>query len=81
MDWLGDDGVVTDALPHSPLQMLMIDWIGSEGGRFFYHHVDYPDLVEELYEAICGSRESLYEIAAKSPAGSANSPTELPSPI
>ncbi|MFQ5923747.1 MAG: hypothetical protein ACE5M4_12975 [Anaerolineales bacterium] len=68
MDWLGDDGVVLDALPHSPMQMLMIDWIGSEGGRFFYHHADYPDLVEDLYRAISKSREPMYEIAAKSPA-------------
>ncbi len=68
IDWVGDDGVVVDAIPHSPMQMLMIDWIGSEGGRFFYHHVDYPDLVEELYQAICASREPLYDIAARSPA-------------
>ncbi len=68
MDWLGDDGVVLDALPHSPMQMLMIDWVGSEGGRFFYHHADYPDLVEGLYKAISKSREPMYEIAAKSPA-------------
>ncbi len=68
MDWLGDDGVVVDGLPHSPMQMLMIDWIGSEGGRFFIHHAKYPDLVEDLYRAISKSREPLYEIAAKSPA-------------
>ncbi|RMF87907.1 MAG: hypothetical protein D6736_11795 [Nitrospinota bacterium] len=68
MEWLGEDGVVLDTLPHSPMQMLMIDWIGSEGGRFFYHHADYPDLVEDLYQAICKSREPLYEIAAQSPA-------------
>lgn len=68
MEWLGDDGVVIDALPHSPMQMLMIDWIGSEGGRFFLHHADYPDLVEELYRAISKGREPLYEIAARSPA-------------
>ena len=68
MDWLGDDGVVLSALPHSPMQMLMIDWVGSEEGRFFYHHADYPDLVEDLYVAFCKSREPLYEIAAKSPA-------------
>jgi len=68
MEWLGDDGVVVNALPHSPMQMLMIDWVGSEGGRFFYHHADYPDLVEDLYRALCKSRESLYEIAAKAPA-------------
>ena len=68
MEWLGDDGVVIDALPHSPMQMLMIDWVGSDGGRFFLHHADYPDLVEELYRAISKSYEPLYEIAARSPA-------------
>ena len=68
MDWLGDDGVVINQLPHSPMQMLMIDWIGSEGGRFFIHHAKYPDLVEDLYRAISKSREPMYEIAAKSPA-------------
>ncbi len=69
MDWLGDDGIVLDDLaPHSPMQMLMIDWIGSEGGRFFIHHAKYPDLVEDLYRAVSKSREPMYEIAAKSPA-------------
>ncbi len=67
MDWLGDDGAVLSALPHSPMQMLMIDWVGSEGGRFFFHHADHPDLVEGLYEALCRSRRSLHEIAAKAP--------------
>jgi hypothetical protein len=67
-EWLGDDGVVLTSLPHSPMQMLMIDWVGSEGGRFFYHYVDYPDLVGELYEALCTSRKPMYEIAANSPA-------------
>jgi hypothetical protein len=67
-DWLGDEGVVIDALPHSPMQMQMIHWVGSEGGRFFLHHADYLDMVEELYRAMCKSREPLYEIAAKSPA-------------
>jgi hypothetical protein len=68
MDWLGDEGVVMDGLPHSPMQMLMINWVGSEEGRFFFHYADYPDLVEETYHAICKSREPLYDIAAKSPA-------------
>jgi hypothetical protein len=68
MDWLGEEGVVLCALPHSPMQTLMIDWVGSEGGRIFYHQVDYPDRVEELYRALCASREPLYEIAARSPA-------------
>jgi len=67
-DWLGEDGCVVDFLPHQPMQMLMIDWIGSEGGRFFIHHAKYPDLVEDLYRAISKSREPMYEIAARSPA-------------
>jgi hypothetical protein len=68
MEWLGDDGVVLDGLPHSPMQMLMIHWLGSEGGRFFYHLADYPELIEDLARAVSKSREPLYEIAAKSPA-------------
>ncbi len=68
MDWLGDDGVVLCALPHSPMQTLMIDWVGSEGGRFYYHLADHPDLVEGLFQALCKSREALHEIAARSPA-------------
>jgi len=68
MDWLGEEGVVLDGLPHSPMQMLMIDWVGSEKGRFFFHYEDHPDLVEDVYRAIVKSREPLYEIAAKSPA-------------
>ncbi len=68
LDWLGEEGVVLDSLPHSPMQMLMIHWVGSEGGRVFYHLADYPGLLEDLSRAISKSREPLYEIAAKSPA-------------
>jgi len=67
-NWLGDEGVVMDIQPHQPMQTLMIDWVGSEGGRFFIHHAKYPDLVEELCQAISKSREPMYEIGAKSPA-------------
>jgi hypothetical protein len=67
-DWLGDEGVVVDMLPHSPMQMLMIHWVGSEGGRIFYHLADCPELVDDLCAAVSKSREPLYEIAAKSPA-------------
>ncbi len=68
IEWLGEDGVVLDSLPHSSMQMLLINWVGSEEGRVFYHMADYPELVEDLYHAISRSREPLYEIAAKSPA-------------
>lgn len=68
MDWLGDDGVVMDVTDHSPMQLLMIDWVGSEHGRIFYHLQDYPDIVEDVYSAIAKSHEQLNAIAAKSPA-------------
>jgi hypothetical protein len=68
MDWLGEEGVVADAIPHSPFQHLMINWIGSEEGRCFFHLADYPDLFDDLCRAMEKSRAPLYEIAAKSPA-------------
>lgn len=68
MDWLGDEGLVLDSLPHSPFQTLMINWIGSDGGRCFFHLVDHKELFDDLCQAISKSREPMYEIAAKSPA-------------
>ncbi len=46
----------------------MIDWVGSEGGRFFVHQARYPDAVEETYHVISKAYEPLWEIAAGSPA-------------
>jgi hypothetical protein len=68
IDWLGEDGIVVDSLPHSPLQMFLIYWVGSEGGRCFLELADYPEMVEDLLQAVSRSRQSMYEIAAKSPA-------------
>lgn len=67
-EWLGDDGVVTAEITRTPMSRLMIEWIGSEEGRFYIHHARYPDMVDELYEALSRSVEPLYEIAARSPA-------------
>jgi hypothetical protein len=67
-DWLGEDGVVMDFLPHSPIHELLITWIGADGGQFFIHQARYPELVEDLYKAMAKSYEPLYDIAAKSPA-------------
>ena len=55
----GLDSLVLAAIPHSPMQTLMIDWVGSEGGRIFYHLADYPDVVESLYHALCKSRAAV----------------------
>ena len=68
LDWLGDDGMVLVGLPPSPMQSLLIDWIGFDQGSFFYHYADYRDMVEDLYTALCKARQPLIEIAARSPA-------------
>jgi len=68
IDWLGDEGLVLDSLPHSPFQTLLISWIGTDENRFFYHLADYPELVNELYQTLFRARLPLYEIAARSPA-------------
>jgi uroporphyrinogen-III decarboxylase len=65
-DWLGDDGVVIANLPHSPMQMLMIDWVGTP--NFFIHHARYRDKVEDLFNTIDRRYEEMYKIAAESPA-------------
>ena len=75
-EWLGDDGIVVDTLfgilwdflPHSPMQALMVDWIGTEGGRCYIHQAKYRDLVDDVYQAFSKSYEAMYEIAGKSPA-------------
>jgi hypothetical protein len=67
-DWVGDEGVVFAALPKTPMARMMIEWIGSEEGRFYIHHKKYRDRVDALYHALSKNMESLYEIAAKSPA-------------
>jgi len=64
--WLGEDGVVFANLPHSPMQMLMIDWVGAP--TFYIHYAKYRDKVEELYRAIDRRYEEIYAIAAGSPA-------------
>jgi hypothetical protein len=47
---------------------MMIEWIGSEEGRFYIHHKKYRDRVDALYQALSKKMEGLYEIAAQSPA-------------
>ena len=47
---------------------MMIEWIGSEEGRFYIHHKKYRDKIDALYQALSKNMEALYEIAAKSPA-------------
>ncbi|MFQ6074761.1 MAG: hypothetical protein ACE5Z5_01320 [Candidatus Bathyarchaeia archaeon] len=67
-EWVGDDGFVITSTGHTPMQMLMIDWVGSGGGRFYIHHARYREKVEELYEALVRKYMEKVEIAADSPA-------------
>jgi hypothetical protein len=64
--WLGEDGIIYANLPHSPMQMLMIDWVGAPA--FYVHHARYRDKVEELYRVLDRRYEEIYKIAAESPA-------------
>jgi hypothetical protein len=65
-NWIGEDGVIIANLPHSPMQMLMIDWIGVPS--FYIHYTKYRDKVEELYNTLDEKYEEIYKIAAESPA-------------
>lgn len=67
-EWVGDEGVVLAILPKTPMARMMIEWIGSEEGRFYIHHKKYRDKIDALYQALSKNMEALYEIAAKSPA-------------
>lgn len=64
--WLGDDGIIIAQIPHSPMQMLMIYYIGIPA--FFTHYIKYRDKLIELYDTIAKKYEELYAVAAKSEA-------------
>jgi hypothetical protein len=64
--WVGDDGIVMTLLPYSPLQIMMISWVGIP--TFYIHFTKYREKVEELYRAFDKKYEELYPIAADSPA-------------
>jgi len=64
--WLGQDGVIIASLPHSPMQTLIVDWVGTP--TFYIHHARHREKVEELYRAIDRRYEEIYTIAAESPA-------------
>jgi len=67
-DWVGDEGVLFAALPKTPMARMMIEWIGSEEGRFYIHEKKFRDRVEALYHSFSRNMEALYQIAAESPA-------------
>jgi len=65
-DYVKDEGLVVTFLPYSPLQQMMIWWVGTP--RFYIHYARYRKKVEEVYQALDEKYEELYPIVADSPA-------------
>jgi len=63
---LGGDGVVIGNLGYTPLQHMLILYMGPE--RFACDMVDCPDLFFGLYETMAERHREQYEISAGSPA-------------
>lgn len=63
---LGADGVVIGNLGYTPLQHMLILYMGPE--RFACDMVDYPELFFGLYETMADRHREMYEISADSPA-------------
>jgi hypothetical protein len=63
---LGEDGLVLCRLMRSPLQRLLIEWMGTEGVA--YALFDYPKEVERLLERMAATDSPAHAIAAESPA-------------
>jgi uroporphyrinogen-III decarboxylase len=64
---MGEDGYVIGTTDYSPMNKLMIDWLGSE--RFGMELYDHPDEFFSLYERLREKQRAMYPVAAGSPAG------------
>ncbi len=63
---LGDDGMVLCRMLRSPLQRLLIEWMGIEA--VVYAFADWPEAVENLLDTMSQADEAAFKIAAQSPA-------------
>jgi len=63
--YVGDSGMLWYYFPRTPLQRLLIDYMGVE--RTFVHLYRYRERVEGLMEAIARSDDELYELIGSSP--------------
>jgi len=63
--YLGEDGIVVTSLPHSPFQMMLIDWVGP--ARFYMDYARHRDKVEALYRALVENYRLMYSLAADAP--------------
>ena len=62
---LGEDGAVIGNLGYTPMQQMLIMWMGPE--RFSVDFYENQDEFLGLYETLCRRHEEEYEIAANSP--------------
>jgi len=63
--YLGEDGIVVASLPHSPFQMLLIDWVGPV--QLYKDYARHRERVEKLYEALVENYRLMYPLAADAP--------------
>jgi len=63
---LGEDGPVIGNLSYTPLQKMLIHWMGPE--RFAIDFFEHPDEFFSLYELLRDKHREMYAIAAESPA-------------
>jgi len=72
---LGEDGIVYAMVDRSPLQQLMIEWVGIE--RFCLDYHDCLDPIEKLLSVAQEKQNLVYDIATHSPAEVVWSPDNL----
>ncbi|MEM3047391.1 MAG: hypothetical protein QW057_09990 [Candidatus Bathyarchaeia archaeon] len=63
--YLGEDGIVVAALPHSPFQMMLIDWVGPV--QLYKDYARHREKVEKLYGALVENYRLMYPLAADAP--------------
>jgi hypothetical protein len=63
---VGDDGIVTTFVPHTPIQHLLIVHIGIE--KFYYMLVDHREEMIDLMNLMHGRNKEVCDIIAQSPA-------------
>lgn len=63
--YLGEDGIVVAGLPHSPFQMLLIDWVGPV--KLYMDYARHREKVEALYAALVENYRLMYLLAADAP--------------
>ena len=62
-NWLGDDGLPHTSLGRTPYQQLWIQWVSIQD--LALHIVDYPELMEEVFEALFEVQRKIFHVACE----------------